>query len=425
MEDIIKIAYKRLAKQSKEYRMAHDYYVGDHPVRYATEAMRDIFRRVETKFVMNWVGVVVNASLERLVFKGWDSESKDKNNTLDELYRELKIEILSERIHRDVLISKNGFVIFDKISGVIKPYYNSPNQVYVEYSEEDEDVVEFAVKVWVDEEFEHLHVYYPNRIETYRKKKSKTLSVDGFEQLEDKENPFGKIPVVHFKMEYDELTGILPLQDAINMMFSNMMVNSEFSTFPQRYIITNAEVDSVVSEAGHLLKIPASVTGEEQTKLGQFEPMGLDIHLSAIDSLANELMIISRTPKHYLTQSLANLAAETVQIMEAPLVKKVTQYQELLNAQWLEFASYFVDGTDDVVCVWDPPEFQNTSLLAAAAKGMIDIGIPLLTVLKRQGWGEAEIQQLMSDIEEEKKFNADTAATALQLAQYRFESQNG
>jgi hypothetical protein len=55
---------------------------------------------------------------------------------------------------------------------------------------------------------------------------------------------------------------------------------------------------------------------------------------------------------------------------------------------------------------------------------MVSIGIPLKTVLRRQGWSESEIQQLEADKQEEEKARATIASTALQLARLELETNN-
>ena len=47
-----------------------------------------------------------------------------------------------------------------------------------------------------------------------------------------------------------------------------------------------------------------------------------------------------------------------------------------------------------------------------------------MTVARRFGWNEKEIDQMRKDIAEQKKENADLAAQALEIAKLRMEQNN-
>lgn len=425
LPDEIKQEITKLNSQARRYRRYWSYYIGAHPVVYASEAMRELFQRANVYFTQNWCGVVINASYDRIKFKGFDSVIDEVNDTLDAMYQEQQLEILSSRVHLDVLVSGSGFVMFDKVDGVIRPYYNSPELISVKYDDNDENKMAFAIKMWTDGETDWLNVYKEDAIETWRKKSQKgSEDTYGYTFEKTEPNVFGRIPIVHYRINNSELFQVLPLQDAINMLFSNMMVMSEYTTFPLRYIITNSDVSTAETSPRTLLKIPKGMSGEESTQVGEFSVTSLEGHLSAIDKLSGAMAIISRTPKHYMYATGANEAAETLKVMEMPLINKVSQIQMLLKPKWVEFASYYVDAVDDVVVVWEPLESKDELREAEAAAKWQAVGLPLLTVLKRQGWGEDEIAQLISDMAEDTERKADFATEALRLAQLRLERDN-
>ena len=55
---------------------------------------------------------------------------------------------------------------------------------------------------------------------------------------------------------------------------------------------------------------------------------------------------------------------------------------------------------------------------------MKDMGVPLVTVLRKFGWAQDEIQQMLADMEEEKVKNADIAEAALEMARIRLSQSN-
>jgi len=421
LSEDVKGALKSLVAQAVSYKDFYNYYAGDHPVRYATEAMREMFRSYKIKFTQNWCGVVINAANDRLGFKGWDSEIEADNEKLDKLYRAQKIYLLSKKVHLDALLSGSGYLVFDMVEGEPKVYYNSPGEVYVKYSDSDEAVAEFGLKRWDDDSGEYLNVYYPDVIEKFARVKGKGKQ---FVSSGESANPFGRVPIVHFRSNHSELYDVIPIQDAINMTFSNMMVNSEFLTFPQRYLLTNADVKDLVTSPRSVLKIPKGVDGEESTKIGEFTASGLEGFLDTIERLSNSIAIISRTPRHLFVSVGANVAAETLRIMEAPLVKKVTDYQYIFDEPWRLAAGYFVGDIDGVINTWEPASYQDSSYDATVALKWRTVGLPLVTILQGLGWSEGKIQSMLGEARLQKLAEADMAEEALRLAELRFAASN-
>jgi len=60
----------------------------------------------------------------------------------------------------------------------------------------------------------------------------------------------------------------------------------------------------------------------------------------------------------------------------------------------------------------------------SAMQTMVAMGIPLVTVLKRFGWGQDDINQMIADMKEDKKRNADLAEAALETAVIRLQQSN-
>jgi hypothetical protein len=150
-----------------------------------------------------------------------------------------------------------------------------------------------------------------------------------------------------------------------------------------------------------------------------------------MDKLVNSIAIITRTPKHYFESSGANISGDALIVMESPLIKKVTQLQEMLSLGWTNVADFFLRQSSDkavkksdISTIWGPLETMQPTAASQEIKALVDAGIPLETVLRRQGWGKDEIDQMYSDMEEAKKRSTSLGKVVLDAARTKAEQDN-
>src|SRR5690606_26990663 len=151
-------------------------------------------------------------------------------------------------------------------------------------------------------------------------------------------NPFGEVPVFHFRRDRrrisSELDNVLEPQDAINKLFADMMVAAEFGAFKQRWIISNADNTDIKNAPNKIWDIPASAPGEQPTQVGEFGETDLGNFLEAMDRISGYVGAISRTPKHYFFGLGGDPSGEALIALEAPLNKKAERYVALFSATW-------------------------------------------------------------------------------------------
>lgn len=405
MENInpdFKQGYEYWKDQFNDNKKYMNYYLGNHPMIYTYERLYEVFGRTTVSFVQNWCAVVVDAVLDRLGFKGWDGNNLNTSRELYDLYIKNKIKTLSRQVHRDCIVTGNGYIMFDKIDGINKPYYNNPNDIVVVYSADDYYQMSYALKIWRSTDNIKANIYYNDRIEKYICTKDNINSISDFELGDIIPNPFGRIPIVHFRSNIIELANIIPIQDAINKTFSDMMVVAEFNAFPQRWVITNSDISTLKSSPQTIFKIPKGSIDEEETKIGEFSAARISMYLETIDRLSGAIAVISRTPKHYFMQTGANVSGEALSVMEIPLVKKTQQYQEIMDEGWMDVLEFLYGTTEDIITVWNRIEVEIMDVTAKTIKTEVEAGIPLNTILRRLGWSDDEIAQMEADIEDNK-----------------------
>lgn len=423
MDADLKNMYESLRVQSEKARAFRKYYAGDHPLIYSHERLREVFNKSNVKFVQNWCAVVIDSTLDRIDLEGFDNPVDTINNSLDNWWGKDFLKKVSSQVHLDALLTGNAYVMLDIVDGEKRVYYNPPESVYVDYEDDDPNVKRCGIKVYYSrtDNATHLNLYYPDRIEKYSAE-GKAPSAESFVQIDILPNGFGEIPIIHFTA-HPELTNVIPLQDAINKTFSDMMVVGEFGAFPQRWMITNADISSLTASPQSIMQIPKGTSDEEGTSIGEFGVANLTMYLETIDKLTNSIAIISRTPKHYFMSTGANISGEALMVMETPLIKKVNYLVDGFERKWIELANS-IEQANDTTCVWKRPETEQVLTQTQAMQTMAAMGIPLVTILKRFGWGQGDIEQMLADMEEDKKRKADLAEAALETAMIRLQQSN-
>lgn len=420
MQEYADELYEALKKQATRANILKNYYLGNQPLRYSHKRLEEVFGHSVVNFTQNWCAVVVDATTERITFNGWDNPNENINKELDDYYNEQNLKLVARKVHSDAVITGKGYVMLDQLNGENRIFYNSPEGVTVLHSEDNPEEVIAGIKVFKDKDDTVMMLYTPQSIEKYSAQNPTT--VKSFTLIEEYPNPFGVVPIIEFSAQ-DNLSNVIPLQDTINKLFSDMMVVAEFNAFRQRYAITNADISKLTSAPQVLWKFPKDDGELEPTKLGEFSETNLGMYLDTIDKITNAIAIISRTPKHYFYSTGANISGEALMVMESPLIKKCQQLMEQFSVSWIKLANILIPA-DGTVCIWERPQTEQVKTEAEAMQILAGIGIPLITILRRFGWTQSEIDQMIADKKDEKAQNADLAAQALEIANLRLEQSN-
>lgn len=439
MKTDVERAYDALTEKRERYNLLFNYYEGAQPLIYSTEHLSDLFRRIEARWVQNWSAVVVDAALERLTFKGWEVDSSSAGadgkakatpktnpagNLLTQIGAATDIEIEVYDAIKDALITGEGFVIAwpdEDDPKAFDIYANDPRLVHVFYEPDRPKEMEFAAKWWRVGNATLMNLYYPERIEHWVGPKhprsgkafvpleGTTVDDDGseVEAVPVEDNPYGRVPVFHLRTSRrgpgGELRKIVSTQDAVNKLLADMMVASEFGSFPQRYAITEQDTSKLKISPGTLWSLQPADEGVQPTAVGAFPTVDVQQYLGAMDKLAASIAIVSRTPKHYFFGQGGDPSGEALIAMEAPLVKKCEHYGELFGQVWRELGVFLLacKGTTvdpgSVAAVWDSMQTQQPISTTTALLNYVRAGMPLESALRELGWGPDEIKQVMDD----------------------------
>lgn len=411
----IKLAYETIISKRHQHDEAFAYYDGNQPLVYANERLRDIFKGQQVRFTENWCALVIDAVKERIQI-GDVVTPEGLEDLIHQIWEENHLGIVSDDVHEAALITGEAYLIIwpDADTGNVEIYYNDPRLCHAFYDPEHPRRMRMAAKMWVDENDERYRMilYYQDRMEYYRTKQ-KAVNVGTWEAFvpDDTEypdgkaiNPFGRIPVFHFKIRERFLRGdlydVIPIQNGINKLLTDMMVAAEYGAFRQRWIISNADVSVLKNAPNEIWHIPAGDGMGQQSQVGEFSPTDLNNYLDAVERLAADISRITRVPLHYFYSKGGYPSGEALLAMESPLNFKARDRIERFEPVWRDAIAFAmrIAGADvesrDVVINWLSIQTMQPETEAKVRLMDIQAGIPLEVSLKRSGWTQAEIEDL-------------------------------
>ncbi len=424
-----KIAFDALLSKRERVATLWDYYWGNQPLRYSSERLKRLFSTLNVRFVQNWCGVIIDSASDRLNLTGFFvADSEENTNLLNDEYQRMELNLDSHDVHLAALVTGESFVfVWPEEDGELSAYYHDPRLCHIEYDQEKPREKRFAAKVWEEDEYYKLVLYYTDRIEWYTSNE-KVDSVSSqteftFEKVD--RNPFGVIPIFHFRRSrirtQGELDSIITMQDAINKLLADMMVAAEFGAFPQRYIISQATDTELESSPGHVWTIPSGDGKGQQTSVGQLESAYLDNYLKAIDSISQSISVITRTPRHYFWGHTGQISGEALMAMESPLNKKVGVYIQRFGAVWQQVAKFVlqIHGIEaketGIYLQWSEPETVQPRTMAEIRDLSARTGLPMITILRREGWLEPEMEEMIDDYKMEKELELEFLERELEI----------
>ncbi len=455
VSDDLKKAYTCLFAKQDLYNTLWKYYDGDQPLVYSSQRLREVFRGLNARFVENWCAVVVDSCHDRVQLTGFQVDGNEEAQAqLNADFVDTELSLDCDDAHLAALVTGEAFLIVWRQDSVdeegelvpgeeIDAFYNDPRLCHIQYDPANPLQKLWAAKWWVGEDGKyHLTMYYPDRLEYYVSTKPATevTDADAFVPDPDKKdptapNPFDIVPVFHLRKERrkikGELENAITPQDAINKLFSDMMVAAEFSAFRQRYIISGADTSALENMPGKVWEIPAGDGQSQASSVGEFGEATLTNYLTAMDKLAAAIGTITRTPKHYFFDQSGDPSGEALIALEAPLNKKCKRYIGRFTHTWRQLAAFMLSlrGIEvdpaDITPLFAKPETVQPRTQAEIRQINTGAGLPITTSLRDEGRSQEQIDQVMADKVAEAAASQAGLAKALLDAQRNFDQQGG
>lgn len=405
-----------LDRRAPDYARWQEYYDGLHqpPVGLlaASTGYRSEYARWLTGFSDNFCRLVVQAVDERLTVTGFRVDGKAGDRKAWAMWQRNQLDAQHQKAHREALVKGWCPVTVDAdprdpSGGTPRIRAHEADQFAIAYDDDDSLIRSAALRRWRTADGRRLAtLYFPDRIEKYQ------MAEDGKTWLERRvgDEPWplphdlGVVPVVPIVNDPDlynrgtsEIGAMLPMQNALNLLMSDMLVSAEYTAFPQRWV-TGLEipVDPDTGKPVQPFKLAYDrmlMARDKDARFGQLDAADLQPYIKAIEAVVQHIASTTRTPPHYLLgQSGAFPSGESLKATETGLVAKVRRRQRDFGEAWEEDVSlsFRVAGDarraeiEDKEAIWRDPEVRTEAEHVDALLKLKSLGVPL-----EQLWADA------------------------------------
>lgn len=446
----------KLEKRALEVGKYESYYEGDHNLAFATPKFREAFGNLFAAFSDNWCGVVVDAAVERLNVQGFRfGESPDADDEAWQIWQANDLDAESIVAQETAVATGYGYLLVspperDGDQPLITVEH--PLEVICAHDPANRRIVRAALKKWVDDDgFLMATLYLPDQIHKWRSEKraSRVTSLrtsqlwwPGQEETTGPRvrwmprgdgqyaNPVGEVTMIPLLNRptmrgagRSDLKSVIPEQDAVNKLTSDMLVASEFAAFRQRWA-AGIEVPTDPDTGKPIRKVfDAAVdrifsTANEDAKFGSFDATDLSNYVGAVEMVIQHIAAQTRTPPHYLLgQSGSFPSGESLKATETGLVarvrRKMTTFGEAYETAMRLAFKIKGDPTKanalDAETIWRDPESRSEAELVDGLVKLATIGVPKKALWARLGASPQEIKQweTMAAADTMEQANAD------------------
>lgn len=437
-----------LEDNQQKYHDGEQYFMGTTPEYFASARLARALLATGTQFRVRMAKVPVDAVANRLEIEAVTVTDSDEltNMVQNEVWDANNLLLESPAIHRKTAMFGDSYVIVwpGEEEGSVQVFYNSPYNVRVIYEEEDPQKKAFAIKCWDQDSdsntetgLKRANLYYDDVIEKWvtkvGSKGDKEADWVEWEDDEDAswpvENPYGQVPVFHFRNDRPygtpEHEAAYGPQDAINKIVTTQMGTIDYHGFPQRYALTDPNVESdeaadfgdddleaedITGGTSSLKAGPGELWWLQGVKAaGQFAVADPNAFLLPLDRYIRMMATVTETPLHLFDPQGDVPSGESLRTAEAPLIKKVINRQQHLAATWsevFEFSVKVLTGKDVAGLVdvrWAPPASIDDRDSWQTAQLKLTVGVPLHQVLLEQGYTEDQVEEWEREREQRQR----------------------
>lgn len=446
--------YTRLNHRRSEVDRAEAYYRGEQPLTFATAEWLSANASRYAGFADNWSAPVVNAAAERIQYTGMHVEAGDKEassaatRTLHEAWLRNDGDMQSSQGFVTSLTTGRCFVIVWGDPETDEPVmtWEHPSSVEIEYDWERPGRRTAALKTWADEKLEYATLYTPFNV--WKFQRSRTSVKSEYESQSEQAriesanpggwdmrvvsneswplvNPMGVVPVVEvpnrptLKGEpVSEIRGVMPMQDAINMLWAYLFLAADYASMPARVVLGASPpmipiLDKVTGEKTGEKPVDMKELGEKRLfyvggegKIDSWEAARLDVFTNTIDVAVGHIASQTRTPPTYIVSKtgMSNVNGEGLKASEIGLNKKVQEFENFAGSAMREVNRLIALAAGDDrlaslvrlgTATWMNPEIRSEAQLADALQKKRAMGYPFEYILELDGVGPLERDRIL------------------------------
>lgn len=441
---LVALLENELIRRSSEIDRNHRYYRGEQPLQFASAQFRKYHGERYQNFADNWVQPVSDSPIERLTVNG--IKPLGANGADEESHRVWQVNGLDADSQLGFLGATIGARSFALVWGdpddadtpVVS--FEDPRQCIVAYEPGSRRKRRAALKRWQDGNEEFATLYLPGEVWKFRRalqrqdKSPQMADVD--EELDSwtprefpvepnpQPNPMGVVPMVELPnkpMLSDEplsdVSGVVAMQDAINLLWAQLFTASDYASFPQRIVLgaerpTTPILNDKGEVTGHrpldLDKFAVDrvlwLTGEN-TKIDEWKAANLEAYTQVVEVAVGHIAAQTRTPQHYLIGKMANLSGDALIAAETGLVKRVQEKQMWFGQALREMFSLIALAQNNPVkakalaagtVLWADAESRSQAQTADALLKKKQIGFPFEFLAAESGLTPPQVAEVMA-----------------------------
>lgn len=378
----------------------HDaYYRGEHPLPWLPSQARQEFRRILTMTRSNYMGLVVDATAERLQVEGFRLEGSERADADTwRLWQANNLDADSDKAMLESLICETAYMLVEP-NGTDTPgiFVEHPSQAIVAYepgSNRRQRVA--ALKLWVDDWTALLNATLFLREWVYKFQapnpkgqiQPKSLQWERRAVRDESwpaRNVLGVPPMVELPNNPRLLTGgvseladVVDIQDRINKTVADRLMTQDFGAFPAIFASGYPDDGDEPVQIGRDRMVTTDV---QETKWWQMTPAPLDPYSAAKREDVKDIASRTRTPAQYLLGEMSNVNGETLKAAESGLVAKVRQrmrsfaegFEETLRLA--RVAADLPPAGPGMETIWRNPEFRTEGETTDAAIKRVQAGL--------------------------------------------------
>jgi hypothetical protein len=423
----MKKAIDTIRDRRNYYLTAEAYYEGSVGEVFSNAKWYKLLTANKNDFRFNFARTVVDSVLNRLEINNITAMTEQANSKIGDIWQMNDLQIDADEIHRRALVYGDCYsIVWTDVNGNITVDYNSPLTTIMIYDDENPRTKKFAAKLWQTEDpndytkkIARLNMYYPDRIEKFQMSGEieNVVSAGGFMLIDTVENPWGEVPVFHFRTSKQygrpEHIDAYGPQDAINKLIITHMNTVDYQGAPQRYALSGGgnsaefedfDEESTENSLGALKNGPGELWYlKGVSKVGEFAPADHKVFTEPVRDFVRSMASITNTPLHYFEKTGNVPSGEGLRTAEAPLLKKVEDRQITFGSTWADMFRFILqidnEAEPNVEIKWRAVESMDSLDAWEVAVKKRVVGVSLEQVLIEMGY-DVEIAQQIAAAEE-------------------------
>lgn len=408
-----------LTEQHRRVTRFQRYYDGVHPLSFASRNWREHYGGIFQDFSINYTGLVPDAIAERLQVDGFRiGDEPEADEAANEIWQRNGMDSVSDTGHVEALVNGMGAVLVwpdAEDESLATMTLEHASEVVVALDPNNRRRRLAALKIYRDPwGLDQYQLWMPDVFARFVKGPDETIARPLGEPAR---NPFGVVPIAPLVPQprsigwpISEVERIIPLQDAINKLFADVIVISEALALPLRYILgwieeteadspTESQIVKAAKSAQELLRGSLLTIDDPDAKIGQLPGAELSGHVAMLRELVQSVATLSRIPFHYIVMNGGQVpSGEAIQSAEAGLISIVKRRQRQLGIGWEEALqlAFLIEGrtlATRLEAVWANPGTRSEAVLvdAAVKKGSAPILVPQRQLYEDLGYSPQQI----------------------------------